>query len=194
MRYMKKKVTYNLVQAQIDEWSQHREYGSKAWSALSEYPIMFSFIHIYQIDNVIECGTCGGGSALAYSFGLDQREAGVVHTWDVRNKTKAYDKLACGQRVVFHNESFCENAGPVIEKVEGKRLFFIDGDHLYEGALKDFLLALEHIRPGDVLVAHDATKMPEVLEALNDALSVTNVSVKKRYTIYSTCGIAVLEF
>jgi cephalosporin hydroxylase len=177
----------NTLMSRINLAKTVDNFRQRRWSSIPEYPIFYSLIALYDVDNVVECGTNAGASALSFAAGLmNTGKSGKVYTWDV----DVIDGVDVGtnleDRVVRHLEPFVQakiNINP-----RGKLLIFIDGDHAYESALADLQHTKTFIQPGDVLVVHDVFKHPPVKDAVVDFLKGS-----KRYIeIPSSAGIGVI--
>jgi len=159
------------------------------WSSLNEYPIFYSLIAIYNIDNVIECGTNAGASALCFASGLvNCKKEGKVYTWDIEKINGIDEGTNMEHRVVRHLESFSEAKIP---NVVGKRLIFIDGDHSYETCLADLRHIEVFARKGDVVLIHDIVKHGPVKDATVDFLKDKDKIYKE---IPTSCGIGIIEW
>jgi predicted O-methyltransferase YrrM len=164
---------------------------SKGWASIDEYALMFTFSHIYTPDNVVEVGTCNGVSALAFAVGIP----GNVYTWDIVAKTKRDAGTSLEDKIVRHIGDYA-NAAPVLATIQGRKLFFIDGDHTIEGCLKDIETSMPYLNPGDTLVFHDAYSTKAVRFAISTAINEIpklRSMVKRRILFPSQNGFEVLE-
>lgn len=179
----------NTLMGRINLAKELEGFRHRRWSSIPEYPIFYALIALYDIDNVIECGTNAGVSALSFAAGLvNTGKPGKVYTWDI-DKIKGVDEgTNLEERVVRHFQSFSEAQ---IQRPEGKLLIFIDGDHSYESALMDLNHVLSFIKTGDVLVIHDAFKHPPVKDAIDTFLKN---NPKKYKEIPSSAGIGVIQW
>jgi len=179
----------NTLMARINLAKGLEGFRQRRWSSISEYPIFYALIALYEVDNVIECGTNAGVSALSFAAGLmNTGKPGKVYTWDI-DKIKGVDEgTNLEEKIVKYIQSFPEAQ---IQRPEGKLLIFIDGDHNYESALIDLKHVLSFIKTGDVLVVHDVFKHPPVKDAINTFL---NYNPKKYKEIPSSTGIGVIEW
>jgi predicted O-methyltransferase YrrM len=184
----------NTLVVRLEESKKDERFKTSLWSSMPEYPIMFSLVHVYQPENVIECGTCSGASSLSYAAALAKLGRGKVYTWDIANRPKVYEGTSAEEAIRFHHGSFSENAPDVVPHIPGSKLFFIDGDHHAEPAYEDVSVALALSQPGDVIVVHDAVKMSYLQDSIDRALADhPEIEVVGRYTIHSRCGIEVIE-
>ena len=180
----------NTLMARISLAKNIKEgFRVKRWSSLNEYPIFYALIALYEIDNVIECGTNAGCSALSFAAGLQNTgKPGQVYTWDIDSINGVDEGTNLAPRIVRTLQSFSKSE---ITRPAGKLLIFIDGDHSYESALIDLRHTLNFIESGDVLVVHDVFKQPEVKDAINMFLKDYS---KKYKEIPSSTGIGVIEW
>ena len=163
------------------------------WSSLNEYPIFFSLIAQFKPANVVECGTCNGASALVYAVALHLSEVdGKVYTFDIVNRGWLDANTNFADRVVHHLGSFSEIAAPVIETLNDKPLlYFIDGDHSYEGCKADVEAIKPFLKAGDVIVFHDWHHGP-VAESTLDAFKGLNF--RQQWVVPSKQGIGVFVY
>ena len=59
-------------------------------------------------------------------------------------------------------------------------LIYIDGDHSYEGVLKDLEMSLHKVKPNGYICGHDysANKFPQVVKSVNDFIKKYNYNIK----------------
>lgn len=80
----------------------------------------------------------------------------------------------------------------LIEKLDQKYdLIHIDGDHSYDGKIKDLNLTLDHCK---ILIIDDYSFFPEVTKAADDWCKVNSSKIKSNYTLDSIRGTLVIEF
>lgn len=170
------------------------KYRTKLWSGLFEYPVFFSLISTYDIDNVVESGTCAGCSSLTFATALDlENKPGKVYTWDVTSRPGVDEGSRLADRIIRYVGSFSGLDSHVVSQIEGKRLFFIDGDHTYEGCKSDFETTLPLLRKGDVVAFHDAKTHEPVHKAIIDVLKSTLMEDRvKHYMVPSRNGLEVI--
>lgn len=179
----------NTLMARINETQAQEGFRVRRWSSLPEYPIFYSLIALYDIDNVVECGTNAGASALSFAAGLvNTGKAGKVYTWDIDSINGVDKGTNMESRIVRHLEPFTDSKVEIENR--GRLLIFIDGDHAYEAALKDLEHAATFIKPGDVLVVHDVFKHPPVKDAV-----IAFLKGSKQYIeIPTSTGIGVVQW
>ena len=85
------------------------------------------------------------------------------------------------------SEQFALEFG-VSSKIQYLDFIFVDGDHSFEGVMKDFTLYWDHIRPGGIFAGHD-WNLPTVQQAVKtffpDPSKVVSVSNEGWYIVKS---------
>lgn len=159
------------------------------WSSLNEYPIFYAAITLYDIENVIECGTNAGASALVFAVALkNNNRRGKVYTYDIEKINGVDEGTNAAHLIVRHLKSYSESDLPVLP---GRVLYFVDGDHSEKSCLADLEHTAKYIKSGDVIFVHDAYKYQPVKDALNKFLMTRD---KKFKLIPTSCGIGVIEW
>lgn len=118
-------------------------YKLARWATDDEAAIAKGLVSLFDCDRVIECGTANGWSALWFAA------AGCkVETFDPHNRPKLWDApfqtddriKELAKNIRYHQRPFDEfpDALKNIEEGKGGWCWFIDGDHTYENAKKDW--------------------------------------------------------
>jgi len=123
----------------------------------------------YDINKVLEVGTCGGGTL--YVWAKVAKAGAKIITIDLPD-TYEDDKIPIFKsfgkekkqdiHLVRSDSHSLETLKIVTDILNGDKLdlLFIDGDHSYEGAKKDFELYSPLVRKGGVIGMHDIVPIP----------------------------------
>jgi hypothetical protein len=158
----------------------------RGWSSFDEYPILFALPRIYEVDNVIEVGTCNGASALCLAHNLPKE--GKVFTWDITNKYKVYDGTNLAKKIYSTTQPY--QTADVLLRIPGRKLFFIDGDHTTEGVTQDIETSLPFFNEGDVMVFHDTIRWKQVQPVVEQYFTG---KCKRMYFIRTENGFGIVE-
>ena len=122
--------------------------------------------HMIQPKQVLEIGTYTGYSAICLAAGL--KENGELHTIDINEELydmcqSYFEKAGLSKKIIQH----IGHAADIIPRIDCIfDLVFIDGDHSFEGALKDFQNYYPKIKKGGIFAGHDIQ-----LDSIRNALS-----------------------
>jgi len=128
-----------------------------AWLTRAERLMLFTLVFSLRPKRYIEIGTLQGGSALIVCRALDALESdGKMYLVDPAPKiaTETWAKLQ-------HRAKLYQGHSPDILKVVATEaggsfdLIFIDGDHSYEGVMRDAEGILPYAEPGSYIIFHD---------------------------------------
>ncbi len=131
-----------------DEVLKGRGLARKRWVTLQEANVLADVVEEEAPDHIFESGTANG-----YSTSWLGLLGTPVTTYDIVNRAKVW-----GERNPAHITCVNEKFSSMVEHaktVEGKKLFFIDGNHNSSGVKADVEAVLEVIEKGDVIVFHD---------------------------------------
>jgi predicted O-methyltransferase YrrM len=136
--------------------------------SLDEALVLYRLVRERRPAVTLEIGFAMGHSGLAILKALEDNGAGVHHAIDPA-QTAAWrgigvavaDRAGLRHRLVIH-ERFPEEVVPSLPRPQ---LAFIDGAHLFDLILLDFVLTDKRLEVGGVVVFHD-TWMPAVQAAL----------------------------
>lgn len=212
------KEVYNYDEAQLVNWlrfeagSSNPDYfharktgGMKLQQVPEEYALLLLLLKQSKIENYLSLGVGNGGSFAMECFFMQET---LNHAIEV-------DNLAYGE-LIKQNEpeilSFIENVRPHVSEYCHLQLIkdttdgyfvgspelmkfdaiFIDADHSYEGAKRDYNNALNHINKGGLIIFHD------INSAACPGIKMLWSEVKQGRTnwefVYSqTCGIGVIK-
>jgi hypothetical protein len=179
--------------------------GMKLQQVPEEYASLLLFLKERNVENYLALGIGNGGSfamecffmknslkwsiaidCLSYAHLIDQKEEEILSFID-----KVEPFLENGY-IGFKNtttDNFFEN-------FKGEYKFdaiFIDADHSYEGARKDYKNSMKNVYKGSVIIFHDINSKacPGIVRLWNE---VKKAHVKHWEFIHSdTCGIGVVE-
>lgn len=110
-------------------------------------------------SSVLEIGVAGGGTNLLLSRAHPNVDFVISIDLYIRNKAKlAYFAPRGQERVLFDASSYDPRTVRAVSTALGSRpldVLFIDGDHSYDGARRDFLAYAPLVRPGGIIAFHD---------------------------------------
>jgi len=108
---------------------------------------------------ICELGMFQGGTNLMLTHALSTVEQIVGVDLYIRNKSqlKYYAKSSQRQTFIEGSTRDKHNVEKVAQALKGQKLdlLFIDADHSYEGAKKDFMLYRHFVRDGGIIAFHD---------------------------------------
>tara|TARA_R110002167_G_scaffold363151_1_gene582969 strand:+ start:4364 stop:5683 length:1320 start_codon:yes stop_codon:yes gene_type:complete len=172
-----------------------------------EYVNMLDFLRNQKIESYLELGVGNGGSFFANSLfiGKDCKIFKAVDSIAYANthiqqteekimkKVNALTELFPGSEVTFYNkltDDFFSANNDTFDCI------FIDADHSYEGAKKDYENALKYINKGGVLIFHDisntSTGVAELWSEIKGKASrVEEYMWKPDHDDWYNCGIGI---
>jgi predicted O-methyltransferase YrrM len=146
--------------------------SSNAWMTRSERLLLFSLVFCLRPERYLEIGTFEGGSARIVCQALDALNVPTAmflvdpkpqlspETWSIlRHRAQVFPGTS--PEILPH---VAEAAAAPFDFV------LIDGDHSYQGCLRDALGVFAHLKVGAYILFHDAF-FPEVRRAVDDFLS-----------------------
>jgi len=124
--------------------------------------LMLGLIAAFRVRVIIEIGTWMGFTSQVLGYGLRAMGGGTLISCDyVQNCCDKSKAMLEGVEGVTHrvicNYSDRVNWPAELAAVGETQacLVYVDGDHSYDGALKDMLLTAPVVRPGGLMVCHD---------------------------------------
>lgn len=118
-----------------------------------EWVEFLKYISDKNIKNILEIGCYDGGS----TFSLCHFAENMI-TIDEFNPPR-FDitpmKAACNYEYIANTSHSIEVFNYVKQKMNSVDLLFIDGDHSYEGSLKDYIMYQELLKDGSYVAFHD---------------------------------------
>ncbi|WP_435020610.1 class I SAM-dependent methyltransferase [Tundrisphaera sp. TA3] len=162
---------------------------------------------------IVEIGSFQGGSACFLGAGLKRRGAGKLYCVDPHLGAPPWLGMSPAQGTLEHfrrNTAFCGVADYVqpmigdsvavasVWPAEPIDCVFIDGDHSFLGALKDFECWGPKLRPGGLVMIDDAddTHLPELLDMIEftkQLKSVTYVDTIQGIAVFVKNDVTGLE-
>ena len=132
--------------------------NAPVWMSRAERLLLYTLIFTLRPSRYLEIGTFQGGSALVVNAALDALNSQtplicVDPEWNVAPED--WQKIE-------HRATFIEGYSPAIlpkaEEAAGGKFDFvlIDGDHSYEGVLRDARGVMPHLAPNAYLLFHDS--------------------------------------
>ena len=171
-------------------------YRTGYWSTDTCYMSLFFLVQAHDIDWVFECGTCAGVSATVMALGMDlMGKAGKVYTWDIvkRAPFKFEEGTPYENRIKRFVQNYSEGVYPAAGLQPGKKLFFIDGNHLTTPCMEDLRVTFKCVQPGDVIALHDARRH-QVRNAIELVLEEPETPpIQKQYLVHTKTGMFVIE-
>lgn len=129
-----------------------------AWLSRAERLMIFSLIFGLRPRRYLEIGTFQGGSALVTGSALDAQEAeGHIYCVDPNPKVKPEHWAQIEHRATLFT-GYSPDILPQVFEAAGAPFdfIFIDGDHSYEGVLRDARGVMPYTKAGTFLLFHDS--------------------------------------
>jgi predicted O-methyltransferase YrrM len=161
-----------------------------------EAEIMFQLLRRERPEATAEIGCANGASTLVIASALESNGRGHHHAVDPMQVT-AWKEAGKGRvadanlshRVTFH-DVYPEEAFPTLPQLD---FVFIDGSHLFDLTILDFVLADKRLREGGIIAFHD-TCLPAIRKVLHfvlanrayEALRLTSRPLTRRWSIMKT--------
>lgn len=182
---------------------------------------LYWLVRNVQPSQVVEIGTCVGASTIWMGAALKAGAGGIIHTFDDfqmptdprlataklfqdRRATVEARIIAAGlgEHVRFYvgdSKVQVPAAHALLRAAGGVQLAFIDGDHSFEGVLRDLLAVEPVLAAGGYVILHDV--FPEVCshsgprQLIDHLHQLTNVRYRHCdiYTAPLNYGLAVLQ-
>lgn len=160
------------------------------------YEYYYAISKYYQPSSILEIGVRFGYSLGSMIKGSDKIE--FVKGIDCEEPFYGVNTLKTAEENIkkYINPNikceFLRQNSHSIEKLDRKYdLIHIDGDHSYEGKIKDLNLALDHC---EVLIVDDYFSGPQIARAANEWTSANRNKIKSIYILSSIRGTLVVEF
>lgn len=121
--------------------------------------ILFALVLALEPECIVELGTSLGASALFMAAAINYLGKGELHTIELNGDAQAIAREHVSEagfdRVTFHQGTFQDLLDPLLARLSGVRLAFIDGHHKERPTWSYFRRFLEHAAPPAVLVFDD---------------------------------------
>jgi predicted O-methyltransferase YrrM len=134
-----------------------RIWGAPAQLTVPERVLLYSLVLGLRPQRVLEIGSYRGGSAVTIVAALDDIGAGALTCVDPSPQIAPEHWAQVEHRATLHRVSSPDGLSTL--PVSQESLFdfaFIDGDHSYDGVVKDLNGVMPLLSDGAVLVFHDA--------------------------------------
>jgi len=161
-----------------------------------EAKTLFDLLRRERPEMTAEIGCANGASTVAIASALECNGRGHHHavdpfqsaTWDDAGK-RFIAETGLADRVTFH-DTFPEEVFPMLPELD---FVFIDGSHLFDLTILDFVLADKRLRPGGIVAFHD-TWMPSIRKVLQfilanrayEPLRLTSPPLSRAWSIATT--------
>jgi cephalosporin hydroxylase len=171
---------------------------------------LIKLLREYEVThNYIEIGSASGGTMrhMQEQIGFDKILSIDHGQWQAEHFPKnieAFKDKVERHVLDSHSEEALSVFKTFTEKYPGPTILFIDGDHSFDGVIKDISFYATQIQPGDTLIFHDVfcDKVPGVAQAVLYFLchiksvqaSVKNITTFRNDKAKNKLGILCLEF
>ena len=120
-----------------------------------EAALLFRLVRSQQAAQILEIGRYYGGSAFLFAVASDHNS--MVTSIDIAPQNDELLQIALKKSGLAHKVQLLVGDSSGSEaKVDFYDLIFVDGDHSYEGVLKDYEHWRKAVKPGGYLVFHNA--------------------------------------
>lgn len=152
-------------------WSTERETGHAN----------YSIVRLLRPSNAIEIGCYNGASSICIAQALrDNKSGGHLHCIELDEHnimvTREHLKEAGLVDLVtlYHTNSHDESVARRLPQCE---FIFVDGDHTYEGAKRDFEVYSKKLVPRGIMLYHDTTKIMELRQLMQEITDAGNFDI-----------------
>lgn len=184
---------YELIS---EEFFFERSHGYDYLESKIYYEYYYAISKFYQPSSILEIGVRFGYSLGSMIKGSDKIE--FVKGIDCEDDHYGISTLKIAEENIkkYINPNvkceFLKQDSHSIKQLDRKYdLIHIDGDHSYEGKVKDLNLALDHCK---VLIVDDYYFLYQVANATNDWIMGLRHKIKSVYMVNSIRGTLVIEF
>ncbi len=138
------------------------ELGLISQTSHEERLMLYALIAGIKPERALEIGRARGGSTVILASAVKHNGSGVLvsmdpNTWEEHKIHETLRSRLIEEGVIFLDAYSPAANGEAVAKAGGLFDFvFIDGDHSYEGCLRDIVGCLDFIKPGTFIVLHDA--------------------------------------
>jgi predicted O-methyltransferase YrrM len=179
-----------------EEFFFERGHGYDYLDSKIYYEYYYAISKFYQPSSILEIGVrfgyslgsmIKGSDKIQFVKGIDCEDpfygVNTLKTAEINIKKYINPNVKC--------EFLNQDSHSIKELDQKYDLIHIDGDHSYEGKIKDLNLALDHCK---VLVVDDYFSFYQVANATNDWIMGNRHKIKSIYIVYSLRGALVIEF
>lgn len=138
-------------------WEVAKQY--KIQQKETEFKILIDILMRNDIQNVLEIGCYNGGTTIC--FALLCRK---LISCDIKKRFEIGPMInLCNYKFIEGDSHKRKTIKKIEESLKGEKidLLFIDGDHSYEGSLKDYKIYSKYVRDGGWIAFHDIVDSPD---------------------------------
>ena len=138
-------------------------HGLSGSAELETGKALYTLVRLLKPDSVIEIGSYTGASSICIAQALsDNSQPGLLHCVEIDEKhvimaQKHLEEAALAHRVRFYQGSSHDPG--IVHSLPRSEIIFVDGDHTYHGARKDFEIYSGLLADHGVIVYHDTIKI-----------------------------------
>jgi len=156
--------------------------------------LLYELVLESRPDYVLEIGTGQCQSTRTILGALSDNKKGKLVSIDLRNRS---GKITDDLKPYFHQVVGNSHESDVFEVVKKQfdkpiDILFIDGDHKYEGAKKDFEMYVPLVKKGGLIIMHDTVNIREGVKDFWKEIKYPKVNLeygKAAYDIVPGLGI-----
>lgn len=136
--------------------------GTRASSERETGHAIYSIVRLLKPKNVIEIGCYNGASSICIAKALQDNGFGILHSIDISSTNiemtkRNLENADLTQWVqLYHGDSSDHD---VLDRLSTSEFIFIDGDHSYEGAKRDFENYQNKLDTRGIMLFHDTIKI-----------------------------------
>ena len=136
--------------------------GTRASSERETGHAIYSIVRLLKPKNVIEIGCYNGASSICIAKALQDNGFGILHAVDISSTNieitkRNLENADLTQWVqLYHGDSSDHD---VLDRLSTSEFIFIDGDHSYEGAKRDFENYQNKLDTRGIMLFHDTIKI-----------------------------------
>jgi len=154
--------TYSGQRPQRVSWSAERETGHA----------LYSIIRLWRPRNIIEVGTYNGASTVSMAQALhDNGDFGRLHCVEIDqynlDLTRHHLEMAGLSHVAYLYHGSSQDPR-LVGGLPESELIFIDGDHSYDGARRDYETYSKKLSPRGLMMYHDTIKIMALRQLMQE--------------------------
>lgn len=140
-------------------------------------PVEAQYLHMLAKRSkigIVETGRFHGGSTLLMAIASDV----TVHSVDIEPQDDDYLKSIIDELELTNIELYIDDSqNTILSKNLDYDLLFVDGDHSYEGALKDMENWWDNLAVGGHVILHDCYDTYDIVQAVSDFVVGKNIAM-----------------